>query len=473
MNSIGNSKATDHIPAARKAGGPVPVAKNQSTVVTTGLASTGIPSRVEALKVSHLSQPMKVWQDQVKFHLALYELARKFNELSIEGKLLQNLPPKEFNELYELVDFSHENQELLKYQISFLFTNADCEQGQKYRDHYVSNVLNLLALQITGNQDLYQRLDDFLVPIVASSSSSWRDQPLLIDSKIAYSYANQTNSTSIPFELTVTGLLEALTESDPELRTQVATVGFMILYLIHNYYKVDRSSISPTDIYHELNQIFGHQATKPFVILDPNEKGLRGNMPEDFMTDPESYIAKAEKPELARPDPSTASYIFRPTGFPGETIVVPNESRDKLAIVDLKDGGKLFCKRINPMRVLYPEEEVELAEEARGFFNEVNQSQDKVILDAQNFVGIAYDGKGIFYLLSKDVEYDRVLNSGDQDIEAVITPCLQQIARLPDPCGNARRHDCLYQNTKPKPKVTVIDFETLPRFNAMRARYAV
>ncbi|MSR78028.1 MAG: hypothetical protein EXS63_07385 [Candidatus Omnitrophica bacterium] len=128
----------------------------------------------------------------------------------------------------------------------------------------------------------------------------------------------------------------------------------------------------------------------------------------------------------------------------------------KVLTHQLLDGRMIYSKRINPLRVRYPEEEIEMAERVDQALQAVDSR-----FHAQKFIGIIYDS-GSFYLISLGVPV--VADDPGQDevavqkIEGVLTKL-----NIADADGPLRRKEILLSIAPDGSRhYTVVDFETFP-----------
>ncbi len=428
------SLQTDKIP-----GGATPEAPVTSRDAHA-LSTQGLRSKQEILNVSNIVECKRTWDKQVKFHLSLHELTEKLCQLAEQKKLLTDLPEQEFHAIYDSVSFNHQDPELLKYQISFICLG--CHSRDEYETYFLTNLMDLIALQLSDNREFYsQLLTRTLKP-----------------------YTHKLIRTAIDCEFG--SYSSPLPKFPDSLQENGQVVSYLdALKLLMQYYYIVNSTSFTTAI-HRIHKYLGEDTTKPFFILSDTK--LREQLPDTFKKNPKQYLADIES---ASEKPSQRTPIFVASKIRLGPMI-PAESRGKITIIPLKNGSKLFCKRVSPLRVNYPEEEIKIAENAREVLQTINSNKNNIHLEAQDFVGMIYDGEGAFYLLSREVPHDTNLTEkklSDSD-RALVNLALEKIhGERPDDIGFARLKDCLYNSATSKPKVTFIDFETLPSYEDLFA----
>ncbi len=192
--------------------------------------------------------------------------------------------------------------------------------------------------------------------------------------------------------------------------------------------------------------------------------GYEALFDEDFFKDPNWYLGSKGEPYAA--ESMVINRIALPkllAGGPSSAFkdpLLPGEHEEKVRAIKLKNGEKVFVKRVDVLRSRFPEEEILQADKAHRALQKQN-----VRYHAQEFIGVIFDAKWAqFYLISKAVPNPRPVDMKDERDEKSVEEIEKILSQegISDWEGPVRRKDILVEEREGVRHYTVIDFESMP-----------
>ncbi len=331
-----------------------------------------------------------MWFGFIQYHMRLLPFARKLYQLSMRYGPFYRFPR---NELINLLRMQHRGRpEIVVYDLAFIIANSggnkEIRNLGKYRDregddlrgrHSAALFVRYNLLFITAIKQSYMPLRRFITPKIVQ----------VLDAKLIHN-AYETLHFVYPSEHWAKFM------KDCNQHINGSFIEWFDWLLLESFQE-------PAVPFFKIEwQGFDKRIPSRVSVL----KNYKILLPEEFYDHPGSYIERQETVGESLPLEPAKSISY---SEPSTDIYLPNESHEKIHKFRLKDGREVIAKRINPLRVRYPEEEIEIS---RNLDKALQEKDER--FHAQKFIGLVYD-KGAFYLLSLMIPGDNPLHALRKD----------------------------------------------------------
>jgi len=413
-----------------------------------------------SLRISGLPGLEQVWEDSVYHNLRLYqfasELTRITSKIHREEIKIENYPLDELESLMSLVDFT--DTDMLAYNIGFI---TSYDTYERYRELTGGEAYSKLAGKVIeqGRQ--------LLLLLVSARRAGVGLKELFVEENLNYlqMFLSYKGLGGNLVSLSREPVLSMFRRNKEFLRQSIVLPGNKAWKLS------DEIEGVYLDVYQGKRLTWQEAAKIKYGDNIPTHirimTSCAGEFAPVFFEDPLGYIrerAEQGTPVVMEDRISSVINVV-------DIIDLPSEAEGKVTKFRMRSGRYAYLKRVNPLRVRYPEEEIDIAERLEDVFRRTDPHYR-----AQKFIGTIYS-EGVFYLLSVPLEKD----------DAIAPPQAGSIS-LEDMASILRENDIYLSHDVESGRVLMdngyeyhysIDFETFPYLSVnygsidefMRTRY--